>query len=75
MEPEEAQFTTRETEEKEEAPKEYFCGIGKFRPKFLQVFKDAKFFTFLLCCNCFIEGALASGLLCSLNVAIMLSTG
>lgn len=40
---------------------EYFCGIGKCRPKFLQVFRSAKFFTFLLCCNCFVEGALVSG--------------
>lgn len=47
--------------EDEEPPVEYFCGIGKFRPKFLQIFRDAKFFTFLLCCNCFIEGTLNTG--------------
>ncbi len=46
----------------EEKRVEYFCGIGKFRPKFLQVFRDAKVFTFFLCCNCFIEGALVSGM-------------
>ncbi len=42
-------------------PKEYFCGIRQWRPKRLQVFRNAKFFTFLLCCDCFIEGALVSG--------------
>ena len=54
------QFTEPEGGE-EKKPMEYFCGIGKCRPKFLQIFRNAKFFTFLLCCNCFIEGALASG--------------
>ena len=45
----------------EEVEKEYFCGIGRFRPKCLQIFRDAKFFTFILCSFCFIEGAAASG--------------
>lgn len=45
----------------EENPVEYFCGFGKCRPKFLQIFRDAKFFTFLLCCSCFIEGTIATG--------------
>ncbi len=41
--------------------KEYFCGIRGWRPRWLQVFRNKFFFTFLLCCNCFIEGALATG--------------
>ncbi len=43
---------------------QYYCGVGKCRPKWLQVFLDARFFTFLLCLNCFIEGALVSGEYC-----------
>ena len=59
---EEVEFIqNKDFEANEEKPVEYFCGIGKWNPKCLQVFRDAKFFTFLLCCNCFIEGALASG--------------
>ena len=46
----------------EEVEKEYFCGIGRFRPKCLQIFRDAKFFTFILCSFCFIEGAAALGM-------------
>ena len=45
----------------QEEPVEYFCSIGPFKPKCLQVFRNAKFFTFLLCSNCFVEGALATG--------------
>ena len=41
---------------------EYFCGAGKCRPKWMQVFRDSKFFTFILCLNCAIEGALVSGM-------------
>ena len=41
---------------------EYFCGAGKCRPKWMQVFRDSKFFTFILCLNCEIEGALVSGI-------------
>lgn len=46
---------------KEELTKEYYCGLGRCRPKWMQIFLDARFFTFLLCLNCFIEGALVSG--------------
>ena len=42
-------------------PREYYCGVGRCHPKWMQVFRDAKFFTFLLSLNCFIEGALVSG--------------
>ena len=42
--------------------KEYFCGFGKWRPKSLQVFRNSKFFTFLMCINSTIEGALVSGM-------------
>ena len=45
----------------EDARTDYFCGLGRCRPKWLQVLVDARFFTFLLCLNCFIEGALVSG--------------
>ena len=46
----------------QEQQPEYYCGWGKcFRPRWLQVFRNAKFFTFLMCLNCFIEGALVSG--------------
>ena len=37
---------------------EYFCGFGRCRPKCLQVFRSAYFFTFLICCDIFIEGVL-----------------
>lgn len=40
---------------------EYFCGIRRWHPSCLQVFRNAKFFTFLLCLYCFIEGAIVSG--------------
>ena len=42
--------------------KEYFCGIGRWKPKWLQVFRNAKFFTFILCLNCLVEGSLVSGM-------------
>ena len=44
---------------------EYYCGVGRCRPGWMQKLRDARFFTFLLCCNCFIEGALVSGELVS----------
>ena len=44
-----------------EVVQEYYCGVGKCRPSWMQKLRDARFFTFLLCCNCFIEGALVSG--------------
>lgn len=60
-----AQFTDKEEEDAAERekqnPVEYFCGFGPFRPKCLQVFRSAKFFTFLLCTNCIVEGALVTG--------------
>ena len=40
---------------------EYFCGFGRCRPKCLQVFRSVYCFTFLICCDIFIEGALATG--------------
>ena len=40
---------------------EYYCGVGRCRPSWMQRLRDARFFTFLLCLNCFIEGALVSG--------------
>ena len=40
---------------------EYFCGLGKCRPKWLQVFRSVYFFTFLICCDILIEGAVATG--------------
>lgn len=41
--------------------KAYHCGIGPCRPKQLQRFASTKFFTFMLCINALIEGALVSG--------------
>ena len=45
----------------EQKPMEYYCGVGRCRPSWMQRLRDARFFTFLLCCNTFIEGALVSG--------------
>ncbi len=56
-----AQFAV-EDEDVENKPVEYFCGFGSCRPKCLQVFRNAKFFTFLLCCYTFLEGSLATGM-------------
>ena len=42
-------------------PPRYYCGIGRFRPKCLQVFATKKFFTFILCVYCLIEGAVTTG--------------
>ncbi len=39
----------------------YFCGVGRCRPKWLQVLARGNVFTFLLCMNALIEGALVSG--------------
>lgn len=47
--------------ESAEVVQEYYCGVGRCRPSWMQKLRDARFFTFLLCCNCFIEGALVSG--------------
>ena len=44
-----------------EDEKEYFCGCGPWHPHRLQIFRDARFFTFLLCLFATIEGALVSG--------------
>lgn len=44
-----------------EQPVEYYCGVGRCRPSWMQRLRDARFFTFLLCLNTFIEGALVSG--------------
>ncbi len=53
---------------------EYYCGVGKCRPKWLQVFVNARFFTFLLCLNCFIEGALVSGECCVVSIVQGINT-
>ena len=43
----------------------YYFGFRKWHPKWLQKFANAKFFTFILCINSLVEGALVSGeLLC-----------
>ena len=39
----------------------YYCGIGRFRPQCLQLFATKKFFTFILCVYCLIEGAVSTG--------------
>ena len=59
--------TATETEKKEEKAvqgeddKEYFFGCGPWHPDGLQIFRDARFFTFLICLFATIEGALVSG--------------
>ena len=45
----------------DEANLKFYCGIGSFRPKFLRIFSNAKFFTFLLCVYAFIQGSIVSG--------------
>ena len=54
-------FTEDEIDMGMSREREYFCGIGKFRPKWMQVFRNAKFFTFILCLYSCIEGGLVSG--------------
>lgn len=50
-----------ETESKDE-PKKYYFGIRCWHPEWMQVvFANAKCFTFLLCINGLVEGALVSG--------------
>ncbi len=39
----------------------YYCGVGQCRPKWIQLFAKANFFTFLLCLNSLVEGAIVSG--------------
>lgn len=46
---------------KEDSQTEYYCGCGPWHPPQLQVFRDARVFTFLLCLFATIEGALVSG--------------
>ncbi len=41
--------------------KEYFCGIWRCRPKWLQIFRSSKFFTFIMCLYSIIEGAIVTG--------------
>jgi len=50
-------------EEMEEVPKrvEYFCGFGKCRPRWLQVFRNVYFISFLICADNLIEGAVSTG--------------
>ena len=45
----------------DEANLKFYCGIGSFRPRFLRIFSNAKFFTFLLCTYAFIQGSIVSG--------------
>lgn len=40
---------------------EYYCGCGPWHPVKLQVLRDARVFTFLICVFATIEGALVSG--------------
>ena len=48
-------------EGEEEERVEYYCGIGWFKPKCLQVFRNPYFFSFLLCSDVFFSGALSTG--------------
>lgn len=40
----------------------YACGLGRCRPRWLQIFARANFFTFFLCLNTLVEGAIVSGM-------------
>ena len=50
-----------EGEGRKGAGREYYFGCGPWHPPQLQVFRDARVFTFLLCLFATIEGALVSG--------------
>lgn len=41
--------------------REYYCGCGPWHPPWLQIFRDSRFFTFILCLFSLIEGSLVSG--------------
>lgn len=61
-----AKLETRESsqelvEASENEPKKYYFGISCWHPGWLQILANAKFFTFLLCINGLVEGALVSG--------------
>ena len=49
-------------EQDSEEPVEYYCGVGRFRPSWLQRLRDVRLLVFFLCCNTFIQGALVSGM-------------
>ena len=40
----------------------YRVGFWRFHPDWLQVFRNAKFFTFLLCLFSVVEGSIVSGM-------------
>ena len=43
--------------------KEYFCGIGKCKPKWMQVtFRNSKFLCFILSLYSTLQGALVTGM-------------
>lgn len=50
---------------------EYYCGIGRCRPKWMQIFRRGKVFTFILCLYCCIEGALVSGMSIYLSLILI----
>ena len=64
-EEEEDEELQQETEEVVQVPpdllKSYYFGCGPFHPKWLQVFANKKFFTFLLCLFAFLQGSIVSG--------------
>ena len=45
----------------DETEREYYFGIGSWHPPGLQVLRDARVFTFLLCLFSTVEGALING--------------
>ena len=53
--------------------KEYYCGIRKWHPKWLQVFRSSKFFTLILCLQALTEGALVSGNISSYPTVVYIS--
>ena len=53
--------STSATDQKPEPDKVYYFGCRLWHPQWLQVFANAKFYTFILCLFVIIEGAIASG--------------
>ena len=58
----------------DETEREYYFGIGSWHPPWLQLLRDARVFTFLLCLFSTVEGALINGNLSRRTGSSMRST-
>ena len=52
---------SEDEQSKQPTQKEYYCGLGPWHPPWLQVLRDGRVFTLLLCLASIIEGALVTG--------------